>query len=199
MIRIVMTSNPGGLDPVIRMGFFNTETGQLLDSDGTTVLGSATPGGSGVKHTEFAAVVEAPEGEVLRLLDVAVSPINDAGILYAQFGDSSSDSVYYLWHGGTTTELCSGGAQLASGQPNGAVFFGNDKAVVSRDMDGADTVELIDLSGSEAPQTLYVAEDGACAARPIADEAGTAVLWFTGNYTSSKVFDTNAMICYTEE
>lgn len=203
LFRVCMTSNPTGANPNIRMGFYDTQTGLLLDSDGVTVLGTER-----VFYDQFSILIQRPEGKTQRLFDVAVSEPERPRILIARFTNNKSaqDSVYYLYDGGELREICAGGKALWN--PNyqgGAAFLGTDRAVAARNEGDTDLIELYNLAG-EQPEPLGTvwsesSEGNFRNARPICDVNGLAFLWHRGTYDpgSYKNFYTDAQWRWLDE
>ena len=175
----------------VRTGFYDAKTGWLLDADAVTVLGAGQAAAA-----DFAVLTE---GRALQLFDVAVSEKTLPRVLYAAGG------VYYLYDGEKNAELCRSDAPLsADATQNGAVFFGRYSAVAARGIGGADLIERYDISdGISLAETIVSAPNtgNQRSARPIADAAGTALLWNSGSYDPGKEqsFMTEAKLCFEKE
>ena len=198
LVRICMHSNPSSADTNIRMGFINLSTGNIYNSDNTTLLGTQN-----ISHSNFDIIIPNEDGKTQRLFDVGVTAPNQPLVLYAPFTTAlATDSIYKLYDSGVTVTVCNGGVSLW--QPKyqlGGAFIGTDKIVTSRGYEGKDMIEIYDYSnGSVALNKLVYQESrgdvGIRNARPIVDINGKAFLWHRGYYDPDSYtnFNTDAII-----
>ncbi|MBQ1476524.1 MAG: cell wall-binding repeat-containing protein [Erysipelotrichaceae bacterium] len=196
LLRVTMYTNPAGSDPSFRMGFFDLEKKVLLNSDGTTVVGT-----DNVPYKDFHVLIDKPETGTQRLLDVAVSDPDKPKILYAVFNESKTtlNSSYYLYDGGAKIHVCEGGYPLWNPKYQlGAAFVGNDRIILGRNENNTDYIELYSIGSGAVTleESIYSEEvvDGVRNARPIADINGKVILWHRGYYNEEVYtdFDTSA-------
>ena len=206
-IRFCCTANPSYTDVNIRMGFIDTETEAVYNANGTTVVraGSAdksTP----ISNTLFTILINAPSSGTLRLFDVLRgSAVGDVKILYAVFSDNT-DSKYYLYNNGTSTELCSGGQSLWNPKYQlGASFIDSTNIVVARNdvVEGNDIVEIVGYDGTVSKTLLEdpIGDIPVRNARPVVTPDGSGIVWQRGYYNSADYhdFDMDAVIYYDDK
>ena len=144
ILRLAMYSNPQYNDTNIRIGYINLTTGKILDADNSTVLGDITDN-IGVSKDNFTIIVP-KENKTLRLLDVAITPLNKVVIAYAEF--TTKDDVVYkvaTYNGSNTTYSNS----INAGQPfyvpstyvGGVVLLNENALIVSREENGVWYIE----------------------------------------------------------
>ena len=194
-----MYSNSAGTTNEIRMGFFDSETGQIFGSDGTTLLGN-----NKVSFDKFGVLLEPETGKSQRLFDVAVTPKDDIRFLYCSFTvkKNINDSIYYLYDNETSTEICAGGKALWDPKYQlGASFVGNNMIVVGKNDCDVDFIELYDYADNIVTFNKVVHQennnnDTIRNARPISDLNGKIILWHNGYYNSNSYtnYSTNACL-----
>ena len=210
VIRILMCSDPSSAHTEIRMGFYNTKTKQVLNSDAHTVIRSSTGAAmnNNVPYTAFDTVSSYDwSGKTNRLLDVAVTAPEEARFIFSSY-ENGNDSKYYLYDADAAApiEICNGGTDLVAGNQLGASFRGTDEIIVarneSRDGSSYDVIESYAISGNAVSKrgTLYEHEvaGNIRAARPIVDAEGKAILWYEGTYSSETSFNTSARLLTLE-
>ena len=202
MIRVCMYSNPTAADPRIRMGFFDLNTETLLNSDAKTVLGTQS-----VSYDLFDILITPPEGQIQRMFDVAITAPDEPAILYTTFNkkSGSNDSIYYLYHAGTSYKICDGGKPLWDPKYQlGASFLDENTIIAGRHSTGTDYIEIYRFDGTSVTLQQSVDQqstsDGSRNARPIVDINGKAFLWHNGYYDpkSYKNFNTSARMYLIE-
>ena len=203
LIRVCMCSNPTATDPRIRMGFLNLDTGELLNADGTTVVGT-----NNVSYTSFDVLITPPEGKIQRMFDVAITAPEEPRILYTVFSkqSGSDDSTYYLYDSGSSHWICDGGVPLWDPKYQlGASFADADTIVAGRNEAGTDYIEIYSYDGAQVKKDRVLDTQSGTAwernGRPIVDVNGRAVLWHNGYYNPKVYTDflTDARLCLLEQ
>lgn len=196
LIRIAHYSNPTAGLTDIRGGFLRISTGQLLDANGTTVLG--TLGGAGVDVGDFTVVVPKPPGKNNRLLDMAVTA--DWQILYCTFSDNT-DGDYIHHDNGTTRPIVAAGRAFytSSRYVGGAVFGDGGVIYASRQVGntGEWLVESYELSsGNYVVTEEHDRTQGVVAVRPVYHNGVLA--WQRGRYNTSSFTDFYTELVYKD-
>lgn len=142
VLRIVMYANPDRTEVEIRLGYFDTETGNLYSGsyDSENIVGNIN--NTVPYFTDYEIIVSRPANGKQRLFDVAVTDINNVVISYARW-TTQNDSIYYYYKNGTSIKICDGGdAYLYPRAQLGDRFLDDSNIVVARNQDGIDYVEL---------------------------------------------------------
>lgn len=207
IIRVVMQSDVDAGAPEIRMGFINTEDGNVYGANGASSIGNMTSGR--IANTRFDILQGVEEGKTQRLLDVAVTEPAVTRFIFASFTNATGtdDGAYYLYDSGSVKKICDEGKPLrdydAALNPSqkiqlGASFAGTDRILAARSNGEMDYIDLYTIgeSGVTFQDNVYKqsAIEGSRAARPISDASGKVLLWYTGIYKSPSTFDTSGML-----
>ena len=195
LIRLVAYSNPGATDPRIRMGFLDLASGNILNADNSTVLGTTA---EGVAYTDFTVMIAPPTGKTQRFFDAAITDPAITSLLYCTFSESESgDSDYKWFNNGTIIDIVGGGQSLWNPKYQlGMIFLDTQRIALARGLSGADRVEVWSLGDTpEMVKLLYEEARGSAGirnGRPICDDSGRFVLWHRGYYNPNVYTDFNA-------
>jgi hypothetical protein len=191
LFRLVMYSNPNAGDTNIRLGFFDTETGELKRSDGT-VLGTTE-----INKDLFPVIIANENGKSCRLLDVALTESARTVVAFAVFSDAS-DAEYRV--GYYTDKLVSvpvalaGDAFYTKSVYVGGMAFGEDadEVYLSREEAGRWLIEAYRGEGQEVfrrTKSIFRSELGLVAIRPIVELHGDKLIWQEGSYNPESYSD----------
>ena len=201
ILRMVMYSNPNYNSMDIRLGYLDVSTGYIYS-------GSVIPGnkigtwGDTLLNTAFSVIIAKPTTHSQRLMDVAVTGLNNVVVVFSRWTDAY-DSIYYVYQNGTIIPVCNGGeAYLHSRAQLGARFVDADNVAVARnDVDTAtDYAEVFRLMNGEAVKIIDIdkLQNGADHRRihmPMADEDGKFLFYAKGTFDTSDytIFDSDIM------
>lgn len=192
VIRVIAYGHPTqSTDCNIRMGFINFNDGNIYNKDGKTVV---TRLGDCFYFTDLDIIIPHEEGKVLRLFDVAASPMDECAVAVASFTkDVKTDSRYLIYKNGSLQDISAGGLPFwnSSVYLGGITFLDKDRVAVCRNDglpdNGTDYVELWKFKGRKwkTEKCLYkekVGENIIRNIRPIVDYNGRYLLWQRGCY-----------------
>ncbi|WP_079709873.1 BNR-4 repeat-containing protein [Paraliobacillus ryukyuensis] len=192
ILRFVLYSNPNGSDTNIRMGFLHLDTGEIMDSDNTSILGTLTQTDY-IQSTNFSIVVPVSSQErENRLLDVAVTEPNDIKIVYADFATiiehQEYETRYVVYDNGNVYDLVDAGQPFGiySNYVGGMIFDPRDSnvAYLSRQASTDDwRLEQWRFDGSIWTMNEEVTR-GKLVIRPTFEIGGDKIFWQEGMYTS---------------
>lgn len=196
IIRIIAYGHPTqSADCRIRMGFINFNDGNVYNSDGRTVV---TRLGDCFYYTDLDVLIPGEEGKVLRLFDVAVSPMEECAVAFASFTkDIKTDSRFLIYRNGMVQDIAAGGLPFwnYSVYLGGMTFLNKDRVALCRN-DGAadygtDYVELWKFRAGrwKKEKCLHSEKVGKNIIRnirPIVDYSGRYLLWQRGCYDHRK-------------
>lgn len=196
IIRIIAYGHPTqSKDCRIRMGFINFNDGKVYNKDGKTVV---TQLGNCFDYTELDVLISNEEGKVLRLFDVAATPMDECAVALASFTkDIKTDSRYLIYKNGSLQDLTAGGLPFwnYSVYLGGITFLSKDRVALCRNDGhadyGTDYVELWKFKGKKwkKEKCLHsekVGTDIIRNLRPIVDYNGRYLLWQRGCYDHRK-------------
>lgn len=191
IIRVVMYPNPSMSIHDIRMGFYDVINDKILDADGVTILGTDS-----IPYDSFTTIIpKDPNYSMQRLLDVAITPIERALVLYCPFTDD--DSEYRLYDNGMITNICAGGKSVWYPKSQlGCAFVGTDKIISSREQDNVDTIELYNYNDGQITlnKTIYseaIGDNTIRNAWPIVDINNNYIMWGRGYFNRGQYKDFN--------
>ena len=179
VIRVIAYGHPTqSTDSNIRMGFINFNDGNIYNKDGKTVV---TRLGESFYYTDLDILFPHEEGKVLRLFDVAASPMAECAVAVASFTkDIKTDSRYLIYRNGSIQDIS-----------GGMTFLDKDRVAVCRNDglpdNGTDYVELWRYKGNKwkMEKCLHkekVGENIIRNIRPLVDYNGRYLLWQRGCY-----------------
>ncbi len=200
LFRLVMYSNPNAGDTNIRLGFFDTETGELKRADGT-VLGTTQ-----VSKDLFPVIIANEEGQNCRLLDVAVTESARTVVSYAVF-NGASDAEYrvgiYSDRLVVLPVVSAGDAFYTKSVYVGGMVFGEDEhdVYLSREEAGRWLIEAYhtdDMQSFTKTQSVFRSELGLVAIRPIIERGGNKLIWQEGTYNPESYSDFQTDLQYIQ-
>ena len=196
IIRIIAYGHPTqSKDCRIRMGFINFNDGNVYNKDGKTVV---TTLGNCFDYTDLDVIIPNEEGKVLRLFDVAATPMDECAVAVASFTkDTKTDSRYLIYKNGKIQDICAGGLPFwnYSVYLGGISFLDKDRVALCRNDGeedfGTDYVELWKYKRGKwkKEKCLHsekVGEKIIRNLRPIVDYNGRYLLWQRGFYEHRK-------------
>ena len=192
LLRIAMYSNPGYKEYCdIRGGFIDLSNGNILNTDGTTILGSINDGVP-VSYDSFTVLVNrgAGENDKLRLWDIALSPKNTFIVAYSTMS-TSIDGRYYVYNSlvGSSFDLGAAGTIFLSNTQCGIAFVDSNTVVLIKRSNStySFTVELWKYANSAWSQYKVIFTDNTTDApvhlfnmRPIVSDKGNYIIWQRG-------------------
>lgn len=196
IIRIIAYGHPTqSKDCRIRMGFINFNDGNVYNKDGKTVV---TTLGNCFDHTDLDVIIPNEEGKVLRLFDVAASPMDECAVAVASFTkDIKTDSRYLIYKNGKIQDICAGGLPFwnYSVYLGGISFLDKDRVALCRNDGGEDFgTDYVELwkykrgkwKKEKCLHSEKVGEKIIRNLRPIVDYNGRYLLWQRGFYEHRK-------------
>ena len=206
MLRMCMYEHPD-FRSGIRMGFFDSVTGNILNSDvSKTVLGNIQE--TTVLFSSFDMIVSITDNKKLRLFDVAVTATDTSIIAVGDYTGSENDTIYSIARDGIREFIAEAGRDLLSNDyPLGMAIIDTNNTVICRGTGvdgGKDIVEIYTYADSQWSKTKTVFEElrnsigaGDCrCAKPIVSTNGKYLLFCKGFYQTynNGQYDTDAMI-----
>lgn len=194
VLRLCCYSNPSLSDANIRQAFLHLDSGELYNSDNSTILGV-----SNVSKNNIDIIISIDSNyQSQRLFDVAKTDINRPLILYAPY--TGGNSIYRLYDTGTIYDIVVGGTPLISTYLLGASFIGTSKIIASHGSGGSDVIDIYTYADNNIThdKTVWSETRGMIPirnARPITDINLKYCLWQRGYYGSGySSFNTDALI-----
>lgn len=192
-IKMFMNSSYSQSASEIRFGYIDTQTGNVLDADMSTIL--STISGEPISYTNFSVIVDDGQYglQILKNLDGT-----DNAVLYAKYLSSSTSKTFVAiknngaWE---SYELPDPGTVAGPGNANGAVFIDATHYIECRNVSTHYTVELCELSEGvvQSVRTLFSSPNSNIVAT-YPYYANGYVVFQRGLYTTYRNFDTDAVI-----
>ena len=177
----------------IRLGYIDTQTGNILDADMTTVLGTIE--GEPIPYTDFSIAID--KGEYGIQFGDGIAGTTNAVIYTEYISSSSSKSYVAIEENGVWTkyELPSLGEAAGPGNANSGRFVDLTHYVINRNMTTHFSLELCELSeGSVASkEVLYTTPDSDIVAT-YQYYTDSYIVFQRGLYVTYMNFDTDAVI-----
>ena len=179
----------------IRQAFLDLSTGDIYNSDGVTNIGNINTLPTPILYTTLGVLV-AGGTYYSRLLDTAVTAVNDTRVLYAiQTSSGIGNFDYCLYINGNTHYICNAGNEFGVETYVGGMIFDKnnpDIFYVDREENGVWYLEQWEYANSAVTKlkTLYTSTNKI--ARPFFAENGNKIFFSEGEFS-----DTNYVTNFT--